>query len=131
MQTNLNYKNTLSLFAITCLLFLSGCVVITTQDVRPSVTEKALIRTKCLNYVYGCGVGAEGDPNRCTNETVNPKRATVESVRNKSDLEACMTHYHRSLRSRLWNKGDYSSPRIEKKLAETKPGNEKSPLWIP
>ncbi len=142
MQMNLASKKSLSMLVIACLHFVSGCVVINNQDLRPSVMEKSAIRTKCLSYIYGCSVSDKGK-NKCTNETVNPKETpTTENILNKNELMDCMTHYHEKLRSRFLYRFDseYTSPRIEKKLErqrikneleQNRLANEKSPNWLP
>jgi hypothetical protein len=103
MQINLTAIKSLTAFVIVCLLFLSGCVVITTRDVRPSVTEKAIIRATCLTRTYGCGIDPEDDK-QCSSDTVNPKnisdaREREISKKAKNDFEACIAYYHEELRS--------------------------------
>ena len=122
MQIIPSNTKSLSIFTIACLLFLSSCAVITNQDVRPSIMEKAAIRTKCLNYIYGCG-------DKCTNEKVNPKSDTdpIGTRWKKKELEACMTHYQEYLRERLWipflYEEEYTSDLIEERLEDHKPFN--------
>ena len=82
----------------------------TTYEARPSVTEKASIQNKCINYIYDCG-------EKCTTQTVSNFKSLDREERQlkRIELEKCMTHYQENLRSKFFNSGEYkNSKKYEK-----------------
>ena len=115
----------LMLPALVSQLVLSGCVVITTYEARPSVTEKAAIRGKCINRIYDC----KGE---CTTDTVYEfERAGADEdgedrQLKRQELEKCMTHYQENLRSYFSNSEEYEPSDNYKNIFEPKTLTETS-----
>ena len=91
----------LPIFLATCLRFLSGCVVMTTYETRPSVTEKATIRMNCISSIYNCEGGCP-----LQNDVYNSETEAERHIR-KEELGKCMTHYQEQLRNWYFNQNEY------------------------
>jgi len=74
----------------------------TTYEARPSITEKASIRNKCINYVYDCN-------GECNTKVVYDYHAEDRQDK-RQELDKCMTHYQENLRSKFSNSSEYKTP---------------------
>jgi len=111
MQLNLKHTKPHTLLIMISMAFLSGCVVMTTYETRPDITEKAAIRSKCVNQVlqYRCD-------NKCPNNTEEKLASPEVSSREQYYIEQCMTHYQQNLRKWFSNSSDYPSEGLKEKL---------------
>jgi hypothetical protein len=99
--------NRLPFIQITLMLFLSGCVWMTTYETRPSVTDREAIRAKCINAILDCD-------NYCVNVKEYPKQPVDKKLCDRSKILACMSQHQSEFKAGFFSQVDSPCSRLDK-----------------